>query len=228
MALQSSGPISLNDVAGEFGGSQPHALSEYYGVDTGVPSSGQIALSNFYGKTAEEPGPPRYTFSDTKYVQMGRVSSTPGFGGRLQYIDHYPIRSLDGISSNGVTDAGLFTEGQRTAYPPTYSDLQGVALNEFNRFSISAAPGASWNFTDYTFFKVTVGSGASNDFPISWDVTNPIWSVHSSGIVYLSGGSINNTSGYPNSMNGAVGLGQHVAQCVDALGQLYIALDFIS
>ena len=29
MALQSSGAISLSDVAGEFGGSQPHSLSEY-------------------------------------------------------------------------------------------------------------------------------------------------------------------------------------------------------
>ena len=49
MALQTSGAISLNDVAGEFGGSTPHSLSEYYGVATGVPGSGTISLSNFYG-----------------------------------------------------------------------------------------------------------------------------------------------------------------------------------
>ena len=49
MTLQSSGAISLNDVAGEFGGSTPHSLSEYYGVASGVPSSGTISLSNFYG-----------------------------------------------------------------------------------------------------------------------------------------------------------------------------------
>lgn len=49
MALQSSGPISLNDIAGEFGGSKPHALSEYYGVAGGVPSSGTINFSDFYG-----------------------------------------------------------------------------------------------------------------------------------------------------------------------------------
>ena len=49
MALQSSGAISLNDVAGEFGGSTPHSLSEYYGVATGVPGSGTISLSDFYG-----------------------------------------------------------------------------------------------------------------------------------------------------------------------------------
>ena len=49
MALQTSGAISLQNVAAEFGGAVPHSLSEYYGVDSGIPSSGQISLSNFYG-----------------------------------------------------------------------------------------------------------------------------------------------------------------------------------
>ena len=51
MALQSSGAISIGDIAGEFGGSTPHSLSEYYGVASGVPSSGAISISNFYGKS---------------------------------------------------------------------------------------------------------------------------------------------------------------------------------
>ena len=50
MALQSSGAISLADIAGEFGGSAPHSLSEYYGVASGIPASGQISFSQFYGK----------------------------------------------------------------------------------------------------------------------------------------------------------------------------------
>lgn len=52
MALQTSGVISLGDVASEFGGSQPHALSEYYGAASGVPASGAIALSGFYGASS--------------------------------------------------------------------------------------------------------------------------------------------------------------------------------
>ena len=51
MALQSSGQITLGNIAGEFGGSAPHALSEYYGAASGVPTSGQIRLAaDFYGK----------------------------------------------------------------------------------------------------------------------------------------------------------------------------------
>ena len=53
MALQSSGSISLSQIAAEFGGSTPHSLSEYYGVASGVPSSGAIDFADFYGTSAE-------------------------------------------------------------------------------------------------------------------------------------------------------------------------------
>ena len=49
-------PISLGQIQGEFGGNNPIYLSEYYrtpngattGNNTNVPTSGTIALSNFY------------------------------------------------------------------------------------------------------------------------------------------------------------------------------------
>ena len=57
-ALASSGALSLGTSAGtdrsiseEFGGSVPHALSEYYGAASGVPSSGTIDFSDFHGKS---------------------------------------------------------------------------------------------------------------------------------------------------------------------------------
>jgi len=58
-ALASSGALSLGTTAGtdrsisaEFGGSTPHALSEYYGGSSGIPWSGAIDFSDFHGKTA--------------------------------------------------------------------------------------------------------------------------------------------------------------------------------
>lgn len=51
MALQNSGQISILDIVGEFGGSAPHALSEYYAAASGVPASGQLKISDFYGKS---------------------------------------------------------------------------------------------------------------------------------------------------------------------------------
>lgn len=52
MALPSSGPLSLLDIQGEFGGSNPIAISEYYGVASGIPASGQISIGDFYGASA--------------------------------------------------------------------------------------------------------------------------------------------------------------------------------
>ena len=56
MALQSSGAISIANIATEFGGSQPHSLNEYYrngshvtSNNTNVPTSGQIDMADFYG-----------------------------------------------------------------------------------------------------------------------------------------------------------------------------------
>lgn len=56
MALPSSGPLSLTDIQTEFGGTAPIGLNEYYrgGAyvtpnNTNVPTSGQIAVNNFYG-----------------------------------------------------------------------------------------------------------------------------------------------------------------------------------
>lgn len=56
MALPPSGPLSLSQIQGEFGGSNPISLSEYYrgggfvtNNNTSVPTSGTISISNFYG-----------------------------------------------------------------------------------------------------------------------------------------------------------------------------------
>ena len=63
MALPTSGPLSLSDIQGEFGGSNPISLSEYYaggglvapgttGTYGAVPSSGEISIRNFYGTSS--------------------------------------------------------------------------------------------------------------------------------------------------------------------------------
>lgn len=49
MTLQSSGLIRLSQIQTEFGGSNPIGLSEYYDAASGVPASGEISLSDFYG-----------------------------------------------------------------------------------------------------------------------------------------------------------------------------------
>ena len=59
MAVKSSGAnLSIQgDIVDEFGGSAPHAMSEYYGggdkvpaaANSGIATSGQINMGSFYG-----------------------------------------------------------------------------------------------------------------------------------------------------------------------------------
>jgi len=52
MPLPTTGPISLADIAAEFGGSAPHSISEYYSAAAGVPSNGSVGIGVFRGKSA--------------------------------------------------------------------------------------------------------------------------------------------------------------------------------
>jgi hypothetical protein len=53
VTIKSSGsPLNLTEVQTEFGGVVPISISEYYGLATGLPTTGQpISMSSFYGKT---------------------------------------------------------------------------------------------------------------------------------------------------------------------------------
>jgi hypothetical protein len=95
MALPSSGPLSLNDIQTEFGGSNPISLNEYYaggsfvaagtsGTYGAVPSSGTISIQNFYGTTAFTPrvvwagGEPLTDVMD--YVNPSTTGNAVSFG----------------------------------------------------------------------------------------------------------------------------------------------------
>jgi hypothetical protein len=72
MALQSSGAISLSEIQTEFGGSNPIAISEYYSAATGVPASGEIAITDFYGTSAATVAIDNGSLSDAR---VGTTSS---------------------------------------------------------------------------------------------------------------------------------------------------------
>jgi hypothetical protein len=114
MALQSSGAISLSEIATEFGGTAPHALSEYYGVASGVPGSGTIAFSDFHGTTSFAMGGGRGVFlggdvdySDGKtidYVDIASTGNATNFGDLLIWLAYGIGTASNG--SRGVTGGG--------------------------------------------------------------------------------------------------------------------------
>ena len=101
MALQSSGPISNGNVQGEFGGSNPASLSEYYSAATGVPSSGNpISLSDFYGKSNT------ITFSYTIQAAGGAGGYGRSDGGGSGVAASGATTSISGSGISTVSVAG--------------------------------------------------------------------------------------------------------------------------
>jgi hypothetical protein len=72
MALPSTGPISILDIANEFGGTAPFSISQYYRgggrTDAGapnVPTSGEISLQQFRGAAKVVPGSANFITAGT-------------------------------------------------------------------------------------------------------------------------------------------------------------------
>ena len=86
MAIQSSGQIKLSEIATEYGGSQPHQLSEYHGKGN-APASGEIQLAaDFYGT------------SNAVFIAAS--------GGSITTSGDYKIHTFTGSGTFNVTTAG--------------------------------------------------------------------------------------------------------------------------
>ena len=90
MPLQSSGPISFQDIENEFTGSHPISLDEYYSVASGLPASGTISMFDFYGKANT------FSFtvsSNTSDANLTTLATAAGWDG---------VRPLDCTINAGV------------------------------------------------------------------------------------------------------------------------------
>lgn len=78
MALQSSGQITLKEIATEFEDTAPSTLKEFYSAAVGIPSSGTISLKDFYGASNA------YAFtisSDTVQADVNALALADGWDG---------------------------------------------------------------------------------------------------------------------------------------------------
>ena len=142
MTTPASGEISIQDIVDEFGGTAPHALSEYYGAG-GVPSSGELTLSDFYGRsnaqyvtatggTITTSGDYKiHTFTTTGNTQVFSVYSAPA-NFQIEYL-------VVGGGGGGGMDMGGGGGGGGV--------LSGTA-----------------NITAPAFFQVNVGAGGWDHF----------------------------------------------------------------
>lgn len=143
MTLPSSGTINHKMIQDEFGGSNPISMTEYYGADTGIPGSGTIKLSDFYGKSSG-PTPPPPLGSDleggvfagvwddngagigTHWLILAKVSS-PGCWGTSSFWNGNPGGgiSLQFSTTNSSTSQQVSFRAGKDGYWCTYTAMTG-------------------------------------------------------------------------------------------------------
>lgn len=170
MTLPSSGPLSLSDIQGEFGGSNPISLSEYYaggayvpagtsGTYGAVPTGGAISIRNFYGTskiiTETHTLVPGTTYSKYSVSRgfidgiIGTISPTT-FG----FLSNAPITQLDYNSfSFGVDTVSFSIVGNFSNSGWTSVSVNGTTFTRASgSFSTgSGSTGWSWSVTSDPF-----------------------------------------------------------------------------
>ena len=211
MAIESSGAISLGtaagtnrSISGEFGGTVPHALSEYYGVATGVPSSpNPLAFSDFHGTSAfsfATPGTPtnnilhldteRSIQSAISRCKVGFQFRNTGSGGtvRAAFLHSSSVGNglYDGTSANesvinlfdysGADPASMQIRMDWTEFQSVNSGSSGANIVEPTDLA-----GGSWTKNAFR----TIATGTSDNFNSSFtsltngDFTWGEWVVNS-------------------------------------------------
>lgn len=108
MALQSSGTITLKNIASEFDDTAPHGLKEFYSAATGIPASGVITLKDFYGASNLY----SYTFSSSaQEVDLYTTLTADGWDGSTPVevtINSGVYLWSDDTSTGGLTISSAF------------------------------------------------------------------------------------------------------------------------
>lgn len=141
MTLASSGSLSINDIAGEFGGrSDPESLSEFYrggsrvannSNTSSIPTSGTIQVDDFYGTSSAAPLDLSFTMThgaaniaQGKFVYDWRGASVSG-----NTITYGVVGSFtdNAVAAGGNSGTILASAVQRTSGAPNATSVLGFA-----------------------------------------------------------------------------------------------------
>lgn len=153
MTLASSGQLTLNDIQGEFGGSNPIGLNEYYrggslvpnhGNTTPIPTSGTIEVNDFYGTSSTSPTDLVFSMTHgAATISQGKlafdwrgaaVSSSTYIAGNVgSFTDQT-------VASGGSSGSVIASATQRVSGAPNSTSLLSYAWTiEFNNSTIRDA-----------------------------------------------------------------------------------------
>ena len=188
MALPTSGVLDLSDIQTEFGGSNPISLSEYYagglyvpsgtsGTNGAVPTSGEIAVSDFYGTqsafvvTVTE-GTDVVNGSDTAYGYLKQLTSGVNIG--VNAIDAHGSRtptSLNGVSLDGFTVARNAKSNTTSFYFVTDAGTS-TARSQTVFTSLEVEGGGTLNLASADYFRAATVVLGGNVW--RWDISSTV------------------------------------------------------
>jgi hypothetical protein len=174
MALQSSGQITLQNIATEFGGTAPHSLTEYYAAATGIPASGVISIQDFYGASAIT----NWIADITKGQKTAQYVTWRGYS-TVQSIGSITDNTVDNLS--GATVRQFASLNNSTLYfevNGNYSNSGWTSIDagpyNFTRASAGYNYNSSNNFTQWYWSSISSTDPffVSNDTVVSVEM-NP-------------------------------------------------------
>ena len=162
MTLQSSGAISLSNIAAEMGGSTPHSLSEYYkggglvgnhSNNPNIPTSGAISFSNFYGANNTAPGNSTATMNAGSHTDSQKFQTTyNGYSADNVYISDNSNTGFGSASDNTIKGSN----GTEYTIIKCYSRTNSVISN-FD-FTVSGNHGTSTFYSVFGYNNIKWGS----------------------------------------------------------------------
>ena len=217
MALQGSGTISLSDIQTEFGGSNPIGMDEYYrngayvtSNNTGVPTSGAISISQFYGTTAQF----SFTISSNYSTpqNLATLATAAGWDGNdYLVVTNSAIISSNTTGSAALTISGSFPNGVLLINNGTIvgmggrgGNAPGVGQPGGNALAVSSSVTIN---NAGTIAGGGGGGGSSGSFGWCGTVLTTAGGAGASGLTQSLGGASNGVrtgDGYPSSLSGSM------------------------
>ncbi len=161
MTLPHSGPLTFSAIQGEYGGSNPIAVSEYYAGganvpsgtvgDSGpIPSSGPLALSKFYGSSKNIP-------ITAGYVDINQQSS--GIATSVNFNSAVGGAAIGGGNGGPYTVLWTYVSGDA-------SIACSNTAAQFPSFSatVAAPPGTTVNKAATWHVHITDGTGINTPY----------------------------------------------------------------
>ncbi len=193
MAVTPGGPLSMSAIVAEHGGSYPASLGLYYRgliyvddntFNQGIPTTGPLSYSDFYGSAANLPDENTYisdgTVDDITYAVWG---GTLGVNADVSYV--MPTSDGNGfITRGGVNSVGSIY--------PAWLGGSGNMNGNSNVLSAYFNSQAMTQANNYPYLKISLYSNSGESW---WVYQNPVFSTISGVAAYMTGGTIISSGG---------------------------------